>query len=74
MELFSLRLNHILKTYLIGLIPLGSNFCKTHPFMKKLATVKTSGESLLLTIEQFFFSKFEIMQWNDIISKEGFLN
>ena len=42
--------------------------------MKKLATVKTSGESLLLTIEQFFFSKFEIMQWNDIISKEGFLN
>ena len=46
MELFSLLLNQILKTYLIEL-PFGSVFCLTHPFMKKLATVK----SLLLTIK-----------------------
>ena len=26
--------------------PLGPNFCKTHPFVKKLATVKTSGEKV----------------------------
>ena len=40
MELFSLLLNQILKTYLIEL-PFGSVFCLTHPFMKKLATVKS---------------------------------
>ena len=38
----------------------------THPFVKKLTTV--------LTIEQFFFSKFEITQWNGVNEKEGFLN
>ena len=43
MELFSLPLNHILKTYLIEL-PLGSIFYTTHAFVKKLATVKTSVE------------------------------
>ena len=36
-------------------LPLGYSFCTTHPFVKKLANVKTLGESLLLTIEQFFF-------------------
>ena len=45
MELFSLPLNQILKTYLIEL-PFGSVFCTTHPFVKKLATVKTSGEKV----------------------------
>ena len=31
-------------------------------------------KSVLLTMEQFDFSKFEILQWNGIINKEGFLN
>ena len=36
-------------------LPLGSNFCTTHPLVKKLTTVETSGEKFLLTIEQFCF-------------------
>ena len=27
-------------------LPLGSIFCTTHPFVKKLSTVKTSGEKV----------------------------
>ena len=38
-------------------LPLGSIFYTTHPFVKKLTTVKTGGNFLLLTIEQYFFSK-----------------
>ena len=49
-------------------LPLGSIFYATHPFVKKLRTVKTGREILLLMIEQYFF--FEI----GIINKEGFLN
>ena len=44
---------------------LGSIFCTTHPFMKKLTT-ENLGRS--------FFSKIEIMQWNSVINKEMFLN
>ena len=54
-------------------LPLGSIFYTTHLFFEKLSTLKTSGESLLLTMELFFSLKFEIMQWNGIIIK-GFLN
>ena len=55
-------------------LPLGSVFCTTYPFVKKLATEKFVRKSLLLAIEQFLFLKFEIMQWNGIINKEGFFN
>ena len=27
-------------------LPLGSSFCTTHPFVKKLTTVKTSGKKV----------------------------
>ena len=73
MELFSLPLNHILKTYLIRSNCLQVPFFYiTRFFLKKLTTVKTLGESPLLTIEQLF-SKFEITQWKGVINKEGFL-
>ena len=49
-------------------LPLGSIFYTTHLFFEKLSTLKTSGESLLLTME-LFFSKFEITQWNGVINK-----
>ena len=39
-------------------LPVGSIFYATHPFMKKLTTLKTLGEKVL-TMEHFF-SKFEI--------------
>ena len=40
-------------------LPVGSIFYTTHPFMKKLTTLKPLGEKVL-TVELFFFSKFEI--------------
>ena len=50
-------------------IALGSIFCTTHPFMKKLTTfVKKS-----FVKNRTIFSKLEIMQWNRVINKEGFL-
>ena len=49
-------------------------FLHNLPLREKLATVKSLWEKVLLTIEQFLFLKFEIMQWNGVISKEGFLN
>ena len=55
MKLFSLQWSHILKTYNSIELPLGSIFYTIHPFVKKLATLKTSGESLMLTMEHFFF-------------------
>ena len=42
-------------------LPLGSIFWTTHPFAKNLTTENFRRKSLLLTIEQFLFSKFEIM-------------
>ena len=56
-------------------LPLGSIFCTTHPFVKKLATVKwREKKSFANNGIIFCFSKFKIMQWNGIINKEGFLN
>ena len=52
MELFSLWLSHILKTIELSL---GFIFYTTHSVMKKLTTLKTSGEKVLLKIELFFF-------------------
>ena len=76
MKLFSLQWSHILKTYNSIELPLGSIFYTIHPFVKKLATLKTSGESLVNNGTFFFFLKLEIMQWSviSIISKKGFLN
>ena len=42
-------------------LPLGSIFCPTHPFVKNLTTENFRRKSILLTIEQFLFSKLEIM-------------
>ena len=50
---------------------LSSIFYTTHPFVKNLTTLKTSGEKVLLTME-LFFSKFEITQLrNGAINKEA---
>ena len=60
LSLSSLRLNHMLKMYLIR---------------EKTYNCENSGrKSVLLTMEQFDFSIFEILQSNGIINKEGFLN
>ena len=74
-EAFSLWLNHILKMYLIRLN------CLQVPFFKQLILLWKSynsenfgSKTLLLTIEQFLFSKLEITKWNSVIDKEGFLN
>ena len=56
----SLHLNHMLKMYLIR--------------EKTYNCENSRRKSVLLTMEQFDFSKFEILQWNGIINKEGFLN
>ena len=49
-------------------LPLGSSFCTTHLFVKKLTTVKKGeniGGSLLLTIEQLFFKiRNDAMEWH----------
>ena len=45
-------------------MPLGSIFTQLTHFMKKLSTLKTSGEKV------FFFSKFEITQWNGTVTKK----
>ena len=73
MELFSLWLNHILKTYSIGSnCLLGSIFYTTRE--KTYNCENFRSKSLLLTIERFFFLKFEITQWSSVINKAGFLN
>ena len=73
-ELFFTSVKAYFKNVLNSIeLSLGSIFCLTHPFMKKLTTVKNSGEKSLLNNRAIFF-KLEIMQWNGIINKEGFLN
>ena len=62
-ELFSLQLNHILKTYsLRSNCLLGSTFYTTH---EKTYNCENFGrKSLLLTIEQFFFEiRNYAMEW-----------
>ena len=71
MELFSFWLSHILKMY-FSKLPLGSIFYTTHPFGKK-PTTENFGRKSFVNNRTFFFLKFEIMQWNDLIYK-GFLN
>ena len=47
---------------------------KNSPFHEKPYNAEIFGKkSLSLTVEHFF-PIFEIMQWNGIINKEGFLN
>ena len=43
-------------------LPLGCSFFTTHPFAKKLTTLKTLGEKVYFNSREIFFSKFEIMQ------------
>ena len=51
-------------------LPLSSIFYTTHPFMKKLTTLKTSGEKSFVNNGTFLFSKFKIMQWKGTINKK----
>ena len=54
-------------------LPLGSIFYTTHPFVKKLTSQKLQQKRSFVN-HCTFFLKFEIMQWNGIINKEGFLD
>ena len=50
-------------------------FLHNSPFREKTYNCENFGRKiLLLTIEQYFFSKFKITRWNGVINKEGFLN
>ena len=53
---------------------LHSIFYTTHSFVKKLTTVKILGEKVFFNNRTIFFLKFEIVQWNGVIDKQGFLN
>ena len=56
MELFSLRLSHILKVVNSIKLPLGSIFLHNSPFQEKTYNSENFGrKSLLLTMEHFFF-------------------
>ena len=46
MELFSLRLSHIINTFNSIELPLSSIFYTSHPFVEKRTTLKTSGEKV----------------------------
>ena len=70
MELFLLWLSHILKMYLIQSNCLQDPFFTNHPFLEKLPTVKSLGEKSFVNNGTIFFSKFEITQWNGIITKK----
>ena len=61
MELFLLWLNHILKTLNLIELHLGSIFYTSHPFMKKLTTVKASGEKSFVNNTAIFI--FEIRNY-----------
>ena len=55
MELFSLRLSHILKVVNSIKLPLGSIFLHNSPFQEKTYNSENFGrKSLLLTMEHFF--------------------
>ena len=62
-KLFSLRLNHILKMYILNSIklPLGSIFFQITPFREKAYNCENfERKGLLLTIEQFFFQNLKL--------------
>ena len=66
MELFSLRLNHILKSTLYDQIAFRFHFLHNVPFWQKACNCENFGrKSCLLTIEQFFFFKIRnyAMEW-----------
>ena len=68
MELFSLQLSHILKTYSIAF---KLHFLHNSSFRQKTCNPENFGrKSLLLTLEHFFFSKFKITHWNGAINKQ----
>ena len=50
-------------------LPLGSIFYTTHPFVKK-PTTENFGRRSLVNNGTIFFSKFEITQWNGVITKK----
>ena len=56
-------------------LPLGSIFyAKTCILCEKTYNCQNFGRKIiLLTIEEYFFSKFEITWWNGAINKESFL-
>ena len=56
-------------------MPLGSIFyAKIYIFCEKTYNCQNFGRKIiLLTIEEYFFSKFKITRWNSAINKEGFL-
>ena len=41
-------------------LSLSSIFYTTHPFLKKLTTLKTLGKKVLLTMEHFFFQNLKL--------------
>ena len=57
-------------------LPLGYFFYTTQPFVKKNLKLKTSGESLMSTIELLFFIiRNYAMEWcHKKMNKQGFLN
>ena len=70
MQLFLLGLSHILKTYLIRSNSLQVPFYTQLTLLLKNLNCENFGrKSLMLTIEQFF-SKFEITEWNGVITKK----
>ena len=61
MKPFSLWLSHILNSTELRL---GYIFYKTHPFMKKLTTQKTSGEKVFCKQWNLFFEiRNNAMEW-----------
>ena len=45
-------------------------FLHNSPFREKASNSEKFGrKSILLKVEQFFFLKFEITQWNSVINK-----
>ena len=69
MELFSLRLSHILKCTFRFQFWHNSTFPEKAYNCENLRKKKS-----FVNNRTIFFSKFEIMQWNGAINKEGFLN
>ena len=70
MELFSLQLNHILKTKLNSIkLPLGCILLHNSVFREKnLQLWKLLEKKPFANNKTIFFSKFETMQWNAVIN------
>ena len=70
MELFSLRLSHIFKTYLIWSNCLKFHFSHNSISREKTYNWKLREKKSFVNNGTFFFSKFEITQWNGAINKQ----